>query len=182
MIPLSNEFGFACHEETNWVWSSQIVDGSGFRPITQISFYHNWNDLKKFKVENYSRLRRDDNSQFKSQSGRNLGDYAKKMGIKPQTTTMSSYGEINRTIVPVCYGGNFLFRKKGNLIQSRDFWERIESSLSRSNNIAEGHFMERLWGTILARPLNVELANRILIQEQGDACEIEPNHLGALCK
>eukprot|EP00751_Fragilariopsis_kerguelensis_P003707 CAMPEP_0170818574 /NCGR_PEP_ID=MMETSP0733-20121128/40839_1 /TAXON_ID=186038 /ORGANISM="Fragilariopsis kerguelensis, Strain L26-C5" /LENGTH=126 /DNA_ID=CAMNT_0011178757 /DNA_START=235 /DNA_END=612 /DNA_ORIENTATION=- len=20
MIPLSNEFGFACHEETNWVW------------------------------------------------------------------------------------------------------------------------------------------------------------------
>ena len=153
MITLSNEFGFACHEETNWVWSDRKSStstrdwwlGGLFHPTTQISYYHDWNQLQKFKVEEYSRLGRDDNSQFISQYGNNLGDYAKKMSIEPvpETTKSSSSSTTPRLIVPVCYGGNFLFRKKDNLNRSRDFWERIESSLSRGNNIAEGHFMER---------------------------------------
>jgi hypothetical protein len=150
MITLSNEFGFACHEETNWVWSDikssrDWLGGGLLHPITQISYYHDWNQLQKFKVEEYSRLGRDDNSQFISQYGNNLGDYAKEMMIEPssETTSSSSSSSTTRIIVPVCYGGNFLFRKKDNLNRSRDFWERIESSLSRGNNIAEGHLMER---------------------------------------
>jgi hypothetical protein len=151
MITLSNEFGFACHEEINWVFPDikrSTRDwwlGGLLHPITQISYYHDWNQLQKFKVKEYSRLGRDDNSQFISQYGNNLGDYAKKMLIEPssETTSSSSSSETTRIIVPVCYGGNFLFRRKDNLSRSRDFWERIESSLSRGNNIAEGHFMER---------------------------------------
>ena len=187
MIPLAKEFGFACHEETNWVWS----ETSMLHPICQISYYHDWNDLGKFQVEEYSRLRRDDNLQFQSQTGETLGDYAKIMGIKPHnnlsrsisTTGIDLDRDSNRnSIVPVCYGGNFMVQSEQILNHDPDYWERIESSLSRSNNIAEGHFMERLWGTILAKPLGQDLVDRVLRQARYGVCRVEKNHLGALSK
>jgi len=186
MIPLAKEFGFACHEETNWVWSETAL----LHPICQISYYHDWGDLQEFKVEKYSRLRRDDNLQFQSQTGEILGDYAEKMGIKPEKFSilistvaidMNRYSAQN-AIVPVCYGGNFMVQSKQILKRNPSFWERIESSLTRSNNIAEGHFMERLWGTIFAKPLKQDLASRVLRQARHGVCRVEQNHLGALSK
>jgi hypothetical protein len=181
MIPLAKEFGFACHEETNWVWSKI----GALHPICQISYYHEWASLEEFKVENYSRLRRDDNLQFQSQMGETLGDYAGKMGIKPHAFSRL----INSTtvydvdfIVPVCYGGNFMVQSEQILNRNPAFWERIESSLARSNNIAEGHFMERLWGTILGKPLQEDLVSRVLRQARYGVCQVEQNHLGALSK
>lgn len=32
-------------------------------------------------------------------------------------------------------------------------WKSAEISLSRGDNIEEGHFMERIWGSLLANPL-----------------------------
>lgn len=186
MIPLAKEFGFACHEETNWVWS----EGTPMHPICQISYFHDWDGLGKFKVEEYSRLRRDDNSEFQSQTGGTLGEYAKTMGIIPYKRTDSMSGskidEIGQSnkhdIVPVCYGGNFMVQSSQILSRSTAFWDRIESSLSRGNNIAEGHFMERLWGTILAKPLQQDLASKVLGQARYGVCGVEKNHLGALSK
>ena len=188
MIPLTREFGFACHEETNWVWSETSSGGLGFHPICQISYYHDWAGLQEFKVEKYSRLRRDDNLQFRSQSGQTLGAYAKQMGIEPPKSLSLSNSAVadvesnTDTIVPVCYGGNFLVGSNQISTRPPGFWERIESSLTRSDNIAEGHFMERLWGTILAKPLQQDLTSRVLRQAQLDVCPVEPNHLGALSK
>ena len=186
MIPLAKEFGFACHEETNWVWS----EGTLLNPVCQISYYHDWDSLRKFEVEKYSRLRRDDNMEFQSQTGEALGDYAEIMGIKPHrvSSSMGNHGtdvsmvSNQHDIVPVCYGGNFIAQSEQILNRDTVFWERIESSLSRSNNIAEGHFMERLWGTILAKPLQQHLTSRVLRQARYDGCRADKNHLGALRK
>lgn len=187
MLPLADEFGFSCHEETNWVWSenNHLLD-----PICQISFFHDWDGLQNFKVEEYSRLRRDDNLQFRSQNGDRLGEYAEKMGIKPPhfsgvrsaAAIDADRGNHQRAIVPVCYGGNFIVQSDQILNRDPGFWEQIESSMTRSNNIAEGHFMERLWGTILAKPISQDVASRVLRQAQQGACQVEKNHLGALSK
>lgn len=169
MIPLTKEYGFSCHEESNWIWSeSKVVL---FHPVCQISFYHDWDGLGDFKLNNYSRLRRDDNFSFMSQHGNSLGEYAKQIGIKPSSS-----------IVPVCYGGNFMAQSKQILNRSPDFWKRIESTLTRSNNILEGHFMERLWGSVLANPLQQEFSNRISRQAVPGICKTDVNHVGALTK
>ncbi len=186
MIPLAKEFGFACHEETNWVWS----EGTPMHPICQISYFHDWDGLGEFKIEEYSRLRRDDRSEFQSQTGGTLAEYAKHMGIMPHKLSNSvsgskidQIGQSNKhTIVPVCYGGNFMVQSEQILSRSSAFWDRIESSLSRGNNIAEGHFIERLWGTILAKPLQQDLASTVLGQARYGVCGAEENHLGALTK
>ncbi len=179
LIPLAKELGFACHEESNWIWS----ESTPLHPICQISYYHDWAGLRQYMVEAYSRLRRDDNLDFKSQSGDTLGEYADDMGIKPRKLSSSinvPYRDVD--IVPVCYGGNFLVQSEQILNRDPEFWERIESSLSRSNNIAEGHFVERLWGTILAKPLQQDLVGRILKQALHGVCHVDKNHFGALSK
>ncbi len=186
MVPLAKEFGFACHEESNWIWSKS----STFNPIIQISYYHDWAGLRQYSVEEYSRLRRDENLNFKSHAGDTLGDYAEQMGIQPHKFSKSNdapavdlgvFGNQD-VIVPVCYGGNFIVRSEQILHRESEFWARIESSLSRSNNIAEGHFVERLWGTMLAKPLQLDLARRILTQARQEVCRVDKNHLGALCR
>jgi len=182
IVPLAKEFGFACHEESNWVWSQS---GALLHPICQISYYHDWATLEKFETEQYSRLRRDDNAEFPSQNGDTIGDYAENMGIKPHSFSRligrTTVLDVNST-VPVCYGGNFMVQSEQILDRNPDFWERIESSLARGNNIAEGHFIERLWGTILAKPLEEDLVSRVLRQARNGVCQVEQNHLGVLSR
>ena len=38
-------------------------------------------------------------------------------------------------------------------LRGDNIWKRIELSLSRGNNIEEGHFAERSWAGLLAYPL-----------------------------
>ena len=40
-------------------------------------------------------------------------------------------------------------------------WTAIERSLSRGNNILEGHFAERTWVSLLAKPLSNATASKI---------------------
>ena len=203
LMSLTNEFGFACHEESNWIWSQRIFDQSGVHPICEISYYHGWDNLREYAVEKYARLRRDANAQFQSRSGRTLGDYAANLRIEPPKPSSSSSSSSplsgepgvgaagsstggtpnNAVIVPVCYGGNFMARTERIWNRDPGFWKRIESSLSRSDNIAEGHYMERLWGTVLAEPLRRDLASRILARAtQPGSCLVDKNHVGALTK
>jgi hypothetical protein len=46
-------------------------------------------------------------------------------------------------ITPVCYGGIFAVNVKRLLAIKRDTWAAIRTSLSRADNIQEGHFMVR---------------------------------------
>ena len=55
-----------------------------------------------------------------------------------------------RPLTSVCYGG--VFAVSVNRLREIDqrTWQRLEVSLSRGNNIQEGHFMERTWSALLA--------------------------------
>mmetsp|Transcript_9576 Transcript_9576/g.22505 ORF Transcript_9576/g.22505 Transcript_9576/m.22505 type:complete len:401 (+) Transcript_9576:105-1307(+) len=170
MLQISKKLGFACHEEPSWVWGQQSILKK-FQPICKISAYHNWKVLQDYTLDMYARLRRDDNSAFASQSGSTLGEYATTVGIQPPTTP----------IVPVCYGGNFMTQRQQLKRQSKALWQNIEKSLSRANNIAEGHFVERLWGTLLARPIDTSMMEAIL-QQKSDSCRADKNYVGILTK
>ena len=52
--------------------------------------------------------------------------------------------------MPVCYRGSFAVQKKQFLNHRKEAWEKMVSSLSRGDNIAEGHYSERLWASILS--------------------------------
>ena len=46
-----------------------------------------------------------------------------------------------------------------------DDWNPIVESLSRGDNIEEGHFMERIWASLLSRPMTIEEELDILDQD-----------------
>lgn len=52
--------------------------------------------------------------------------------------------------VPVCYGGVFATKKEQLLKQSMDAWTNVEKSLTREDNLVEGHYSERMWGPVLS--------------------------------
>jgi hypothetical protein len=170
MIQISKTIGFACHEEPSWVWSQQSL--LTLHPVCQISAYHNWTLLQDYTQKTYTRLRRDNNSEFASKNGTTLGEYAQNMGI----------GRPPVDIVPVCYGGNFMAQRRQLTRKNpRMSWKRIETSLSRANNIAEGHFMERLWATVLGKPLEHDMVDR-LMHQQRNVCRADKNYVGVLTK
>ena len=97
--------------------------------------------IEQFNISQYSRLHRDKNLVFKS-NFQNLGEWSKTLGL---VFPDSEY-------INVCYGGNFLIQKRGILSQSEDTWTNMTISLSRGDNIQEGHFAERAWASIVAPP------------------------------
>mmetsp|Transcript_24899 Transcript_24899/g.53054 ORF Transcript_24899/g.53054 Transcript_24899/m.53054 type:complete len:140 (+) Transcript_24899:3-422(+) len=101
----------------------------------------------KFSIGAYSSQRRygDDDTNFKS-GFTNLGEfYDRTLGPLLNTTLPE--------LMPVCYRGNFAASVFNIRKVPWKVWEALEMSLSRGNNIEEGHFMERLWGILLATPL-----------------------------
>ncbi|CAJ1931283.1 unnamed protein product [Cylindrotheca closterium] len=173
MLQISKKLGFSCHEEPSWIWGQQSILKKLAQPICQISAYHNWTVLQDYTLNMYARLRRDDNSAFASQSGSTLGEYAATVGIQPPTSSTP--------IVPVCYGGNFMAQRSQLKRRSKALWQHIETSLSRADNIAEGHFVERLWGTLLSQPTNAKMMEAIL-RQQSDSCLADKNYVGILTK
>ena len=172
LIKIANTRGFACHEERLW------NIGTIAQPICQTSMYHSWSKLRQMDIDTYVRVARDREqlSQFSSQHGSTLGAYADYLGI----SLSSSSSFANQTVVPVCYGGNFLassqqFHHHGAL------WPKMEATLNRAPNIAEGHFVERLWALLLSRPLNAVQARIILDQAQEHDCA-KKSFFGAFCK
>lgn len=166
MLAIANQRGFACHEEQSWGWSQ-----GGYWGICQISAYCDWSILSQYTRKEYTRLQRDGNENFLSKHGDTLGEYAAVLGI----------GEAARAVVPVCFGGNFMAHSQQIQNYPRDTWKRMEQSLSRDNNIAEGHFAERLWATMLSNPLQPSTVDEILLQRHA-SCQVEKHFLGVLAK
>ena len=95
----------------------------------------------EFVIKEYNHFDRDENSAFKSKYN-NLKEWSDDVGlIFPD----SDY-------INVCYGGSFVTQKKGLLSQSELVWAKLSISLSRGNNIAEGHYAERSWASIASPP------------------------------
>jgi len=76
-----------------------------------------------------------------------------------------------QNIIMVCYGGNFATTKKQIMKKPMWVWKAIERSLSRGNNILEGHFAERAWASLLAKPLSNSTASKIW-ESQPDISEV----------
>jgi hypothetical protein len=56
-------------------------------------------------------------------------------------------------LVQVCFGGVFVVSVKNIKKRKMGVWKAAEQSLSRGDNIQEGHYMERTWAMLLATPL-----------------------------
>jgi hypothetical protein len=57
---------------------------------------------------------------------------------------------LRQPLTPVCYGGIFAVSVQRLLAIDRHVWVALKSSLSRAENIEEGHFMERSWAGLLS--------------------------------
>jgi hypothetical protein len=117
---------------------------------TWISAYHDTATLFKFHMnmkDGYRKGGRDYNHTavsvpFHSNKYRKLGDFFNSLNAKPFPA-----------IVQVCYGGMFAASATNIFKQGAHVWSVVESSLTRGDNIVEGHYVERLWGPLLATPL-----------------------------
>ena len=61
-------------------------------------------------------------------------------------------------VTPVCYGGNFAV-KVTHILKVKNATKNLVQSLSRGNNIVEGHYCERSWAGLLSAilPENTQL-------------------------
>ena len=59
----------------------------------------------------------------------------------------------DRRVAPVCYGGEFAVKRTQILRTPQHVWHNLAESLTRGDNIEEGHFMERSWAMLLTPPL-----------------------------
>ena len=96
--------------------------------------------ILNFSKDNYNRQERDDGSAFQSDKYADFKSWKEDLGfVIPESETM-----------PVCYRGSFAVQKKQFLNHRKEAWEKMVSSLSRGDNIVEGHYAERLWASILS--------------------------------
>ena len=135
----SSKNGFGCG----------VVPGEIHRGLSS-SAYHLRDELFKFSIASYGRKKHTehhDEVPFQS-SFKNLGSFVLDI---IQDAAKPSY------IVPVCYGGKFASTveniKKVN--RSVWVWGAANKALTRGDNIAEGHYMERSWALLLSTPLEL---------------------------
>lgn len=83
----------------------------------------------------------------------NLGVWADHVHLHPSAMTQN--------IVPVCCGGVWAVTSHQIAKHPKSVWMAIAKSLSRGDNIIEGHYAERLWASLLSKPLSNESANAV---------------------
>ncbi len=113
-----------------------------------ISAYHKTNTLFKFNLTDYEDNRKGFN--YTSDQVKFVSDYP---NLGSFYHTLVTNRSSTPDIVQVCYGG--IFAASASALKSNDasIWKSAERRLSRGNNIQEGHYMERLWGLLLSKPL-----------------------------
>ena len=75
--------------------------------------------------------------------------------------------KLPQPLVPVCYGGNFAVKIANAQQVPHQIWSNMELSLSRGDNIEEGHFAERTWAGVLYRNLSVSEKDLLFSRTQG---------------
>ena len=160
----SSENGFAC---------GISPDYTDFGPNRFfLSAYHEVDTLFEFSMEDYSRNIKGyatDGVEFQSEHN-NLGSWFHSLGagMLPE-------------VVQVCYGG--VFAVSTSNINNRDMsvWKAVENSLSRGNNIQEGHFAERSWANLMSTPLQPYQIEALVDRSDGVYLNKSSTH-GALLK
>lgn len=83
-----------------------------------------------------------------------------------QNPRMSSWAKdigltLPKVVMPVCYGGAFAVLAS-QIGVNKHVWPALEQSLSRGDNIEEGHFAERSWAALLMAPIAQQEALELL--------------------
>ena len=124
-----------------------------------LSAYHEYSTLFDFSMQNYSRNIKGyttDGVVFQSEY-ETLGSWVKMLG---------SLNPMNE-IVQICYGGVFAASVSNIKKQNSSVWKNIEKSLSRGNNIQEGHYAERSWAPLMATPLQKYQLDAVIQRSDG---------------
>lgn len=160
----SSENGFAC---------GIIPDYTDFgQNRFFLSTYHEVKTLFEFSMSDYGRNIKGyetDGVEFKSEH-ENLGSWYESLGAGPLPE-----------IVQVCYGGVFAASVSNVRKRNDAVWEEVERSLSRGNNIQEGHYAERSWANLLSTPLTSEQSEALISRSDGVYLNKNSMH-GALLK
>ena len=113
-------------------------------PTNGLSMYHSTEVLSSFRMKNHKRIGGSvisDAAPFRSNYS-NLGEWLSALNLS-QPFPYSA----------VCFSGVYAVLESRIAAVPRDVWRRMERSLSRGNNIEEGHFAERTWAGLLSQPL-----------------------------
>ena len=150
----ANANGFACAVRPG-LRASQQARGSELPPRnirwqgTSISAFAQTAALDEFSMGHYNRagvanVPTDLDAQPFKSSHKNLGAWRRHVGMRWTSP-----------VVSVCFGGMFAAKVK-NIKSHRHALQQALDSLSRANNLEEGHFMERSWAALLQEPLSPE--------------------------
>ena len=128
-----------------------------FKPSCQqkLSAWHLTSELESFRLDShtrtdilYGKYNKVDDEDFKA--NQTFRSWLKEMRITlPYPVSLS------------CYGGSFAVRYE-HIDKARVPLMKIHKSLSRGDNILEGHFAERTWAGLLSSQLPPELLRRVL--------------------
>lgn len=137
-----------------------------------VSTYHDLDTLLHFNLNHYEKGEDEyktnrDGITFLSEY-KNLGEFYSALNIKP-----------SQDLVQVCYGGIFSASSKNILKQDMGVWKKLESLLTRGDNIQEGHYAERSWGLLLASPLE-QFQNEAVRKHSSSISDQEEGIMGAL--
>eukprot|EP00804_Cyclotella_cryptica_P022621 CCRYP_009500-RA/>CCRYP_009500-RA protein AED:0.28 eAED:0.28 QI:1468/1/1/1/0.6/0.5/6/139/1106 len=160
----ASNHGFACGITSLNVTFSQ----SHF----SLSAFHKTETLQEFAMATYQRNLKGyllDPTEFKSPFN-SLGLWWDSLGIE-------STGDLT----PVCYGGVFAASVRNIRRHTTEFWDAIETALSRGNNIQEGHYAERTWALLLSTPLQDFQVDALMEHSDGVYINMSSMH-GALMK
>jgi len=139
-------FHFNTFEDMLTIASSSRGFGCSLISDGHLSAYHHRDLLYTFRMPFYQREGYDAASEVPFQSGYpNLGEFLKAKNLNA-----------DESLTHVCFGGNFAASVANIKKTEETTWVGLERTLSRGNNIEEGHFMERTWASILATPLSEE--------------------------
>jgi hypothetical protein len=152
MINTTMEKQFAC---ASYVKTTKRMFQNG----EQATNFAHIETLGSFHMEKYAGARNSTSYDFKSPIYP-LGNWIKWLSLH------NSIHIPNVTdLIPVCFGGHFMTTIDSIHKAPVGTWQPVLDSLSRGDNIEEGHFMERLWAAIFSLPISLE-EQKILIEQK----------------
>lgn len=165
----SSSNGFSCglvHDKTLGMRNAWV----------DISAYYMTSKLMEFSQKQYTRradMYGGDRIEFKSKWS-NLGSfYHDVLNANPSSD-----------VVQVCFGGTFAVFVPNIKNVDAAVWRAAENALERGDSIEEGHFMERSWAYLLAKPLEQYQITTLLQYSEKDRMKFDQvyyrSYLGVL--
>lgn len=132
----SSKAGFACGMVPEVMYRE--------KPRFWLAAHFDLESLKEFKIKQYgSKSQYDSDNVMFDSAFPTWGSFYDHLGAAP----------LEREMVQVCFGGVFAASLQQIKKQPKEVWSSLKESLSRGDNIQEGHYAERMWGMFLALPL-----------------------------